>query len=145
MKYQGSKGRHAKDILPIMLAGRTEGQFFVEPFVGGANVLDKVDGPRIGNDMHAKLIDMWRAVSGGWVPMSAESFSEEWYNVAKKYRNDDFSDTRNIDSGLTNAIIGFTGFALSYGGKWFGGYRRDKDGKRNYADEAVRAAEKQFS
>ena len=33
MKYMGSKRRIAKHILPIMLANRTEGQYFVEPFV----------------------------------------------------------------------------------------------------------------
>ena len=35
MKYQGSKRRIAKDILPIILRDRKNGQFYVEPFVGG--------------------------------------------------------------------------------------------------------------
>jgi len=44
MKYMGSKNRIAKHLLPIMLAecekhGITK---WVEPFVGGANMIDKV-------------------------------------------------------------------------------------------------------
>ena len=50
MKYMGSKNRIAKEILPIMLAYRTPEMAWVEPFVGGANMIDKVDGIRIGND-----------------------------------------------------------------------------------------------
>ena len=38
----GSKNRIAKEILPIMLAHRTPEMAWVEPFVGGANVIDKV-------------------------------------------------------------------------------------------------------
>ncbi len=48
MKYMGSKARYAKSILPIILASRQPDQWYVEPFVGGANVIDKVSGPRIG-------------------------------------------------------------------------------------------------
>ena len=38
MKYMGSKNRIAKYILPIILKDRKEGQWYVEPFVGGANM-----------------------------------------------------------------------------------------------------------
>lgn len=48
MKYMGSKARHAKELLPIILKDRKPGQWYVEPFVGGANMIDKVDGNRIG-------------------------------------------------------------------------------------------------
>lgn len=47
MKYVGSKGRHARSILPLVLKNRKPGQAYVEPFVGGANTLDKVDGVRV--------------------------------------------------------------------------------------------------
>lgn len=55
MKYMGSKARHAKELLPIILANRTEGQWYVEPFVGGANMIDKVNGNRIGADIKSIL------------------------------------------------------------------------------------------
>lgn len=35
MKYVGSKNRHAKEILPIILKDRKPDQWYVEPFVGG--------------------------------------------------------------------------------------------------------------
>ena len=47
MKYMGSKARHAKEMLPIILKDRKEGQWYVEPFVGGCNMIDKVNGNRL--------------------------------------------------------------------------------------------------
>ena len=55
MKYMGSKNRIAKEILPIMLKEREE-RTWVEPFVGGANIIDKVQGNRIGNDNQEMLL-----------------------------------------------------------------------------------------
>lgn len=133
MKYVGSKGRHAKQILPIILANRKPGQAYVEPFVGGANTMARVDGRRIGGDLHPSLINMLQAVSSGWMPFE-DWLSEENYRMAKDASED----------GLIVAQYAFLGFSLSYGGKWFGGYRRDPSGKRDYAAEAMRAAEKEF-
>lgn len=49
MKYMGSKARIAKHILPVMLAYRKDDdQLWVEPFVGGGNIIDKVGGNRLG-------------------------------------------------------------------------------------------------
>lgn len=124
MKYVGSKARHAKEILPIILSGRTDGQWYVEPFVGGANVIDKVDGNRIGADNHFYLIKILDAMSKyeHWIP--PWNVSEEDYKSAK---------------GLNDPVLkAYIGFCLSYGGKWFGGYRRDKHGKRNYSLEAYK-------
>ena len=50
VKYMGSKSRHAKDILPIILKYRKKDQWYVEPFVGGGNMIDKVNGNRMGAD-----------------------------------------------------------------------------------------------
>ena len=41
MIYLGGKTRIAKEILPLILADRKEGQYFVEPFCGGRNVTAK--------------------------------------------------------------------------------------------------------
>lgn len=41
----GSKSRIAKEILSVMLPYRKN--WYVEPFCGGCNVIDKVDGNRI--------------------------------------------------------------------------------------------------
>lgn len=113
MKYMGSKARHAKHILPIILADRTDGQWYVDPFVGGANVIDKVDGSRIGADYNPHIIALWRAVADGWIP--PDVVTEEEYAELK--------EQKRID-----ALTAYAGFAMSFGGKFFGGYRRDVAG-----------------
>lgn len=127
MKYVGSKERHAKEIIPIILEGRTEGQLYVEPFIGGASIISKVKGNRIGADAHPFIVELWKAVRDGWIPPT--SVSEEEYRQAK--------ETKEL-----NALTAFIGFGCSYSGKWFGGYARGNDAKgqpRNYADESCRA------
>lgn len=115
MKYMGSKARHAKEILPIILAGRSEGQWYVEPFVGGANVIDKVDGNRIGSDFNPYVVALWQAVSDGWVP--PDVVTEDEYAAMNKAR-------------LVDPETAYAAFTLSFGGKFFGGYRRDVAGTK---------------
>lgn len=61
MKYMGSKARVAKHILPIILKDRKPDQPYVEPMVGGANSIDKVDGIRIGGELNEYIAEMWIA------------------------------------------------------------------------------------
>lgn len=131
MKYMGSKARIAKEILPIMLKGRKMDQYWVEPFVGGGNLIDKVDGPRIGSDIHEYLISMLHAASKGWTPPI--DISETQYNRI----------IRNPET-YSPELVGYVGFALSYGGKWNGGWCRDSKGTRDYRKEAYNNAIKQF-
>lgn len=131
MKYMGSKARHAKELLPIILANRKQGQFYVEPFVGGANMIDKVDGNRIGADFNEYLAAMWQAVSNGWMPPS-------------KFLESEYADIRGNKEQYPKELVSYVGFALSYSGKWFGGWCRDGAGKRNYVTEAYKNACKQF-
>ena len=81
MKFMGSKNRHSKELLPIILAGR-KSELYVEPFVGGANMMDKVVGRRLGSDVDDDLILLWAAVADGWMP--PKKFSEAQYNAIKK-------------------------------------------------------------
>lgn len=117
MQYMGSKARHAKELLPIILKNRKPGQWYVEPFVGGANMIDKVGGNRIGNDLNEHLICLLSAVRDGWVPPT--SVTEEEYKAAK-------------DNRVINPYVSFIGFLCSFGAKWFGGFARNKAGT-NYA------------
>jgi DNA adenine methylase len=110
MKYMGSKARIAKYILPIILKDRKEGQWYVEPFVGGANMIDKVDGNRIGADHHYELISMWKAIQNGWeFPLN---ISESDYKQAKTCKD------------VPPHVKGYIGFNASYSGKWWGGMAR---------------------
>lgn len=127
MKYMGSKNRIAKHILPIMLKERKEGQYWVEPFVGGANMIDKVDGNRIGADYNEYLIAMWQELQKGWIPR-------------KDYSKNDY---KNIKENKDNSLYetGYVGINCSYSGKWFGGYAgvvNTKGGLRDYQAEAFK-------
>jgi len=132
MKYMGSKNRFAKHILPIVLKDRKERQWYIEPFVGGGNMIDKVDGNRIGADFNKYVVSALEMIANDLdsIPRNNTETNEEHYKIIK---NGSFSDS----------IKGYYGFALSYGGKWFGGWRRDGVGKRDYVAEAYRNAVKQ--
>lgn len=130
MKYMGSKNRHCKEILPIILEGRKEGQYFVDLFAGGFNVVDKVSGNRIANDINEYLIEMFKALQKGWIP--PETVSETLYKNVQMNKQD-----------FPKHLVGYIGFNLSFGAKFFGGYGRDSMGKRNYSKEAFNNVMKQ--
>jgi DNA adenine methylase len=130
MVYQGSKDRIKKFILPIMLEDRQEGQYFVEPFVGGCNSLCHVDNPRIGADSNPYLVAMWKDLQDGRA--FPTDISREEYNHERTL----FRTGLSSDLGRT----GYIGFNGSYGGRFFdGGYAGTtvtKSGKvRNYPNE----------
>lgn len=126
----GSKARFAKHILPIILKDRQPGQSYIEPFAGGMNMIDKVDGIRIANDQHEELMAMWQAlIYENWDP--PKSVSEDEYKAIKYNQND-----------YPKHLVAYVGFN-SFGGKWFAGYRRDKQGKRDYWAEHYRNITKQ--
>ena len=106
MKYMGSKNRIAKHILPIMLAERGN-RTWVEPFVGGANMIDKVEGKRIGADLNEYLIEALILIRDNPEKIP-DLITEDDYQKLKQEMKVD---------GLT----GFTGFAMSFGGKFFYG------------------------
>jgi hypothetical protein len=83
MKYIGSKRGISKYILPIILNNRAIGQAYVEPFVGGCNMIDKVDGYRVGSDINKYLISMWKALQSGWIPPK-----EITRNMYSKFRDE---------------------------------------------------------
>ena len=128
MQYMGSKNRIAKHLLPIMNKDR-ENRVWVEPFVGGANMIDKVNGKRIGNDSHKYLVALLKALQKGWVPPT-EISKENYYDI------------KNYPDKYTDELVGFVGFLCSFGGKWWGGYAFNKKND-NYADRGSRVLTKQ--
>ena len=123
----GSKNRIAKFVLPIMLEKRN-GRTWVEPFVGGANMIDKVEGKRIGADINPYLIDALTAIRDclSDLPKNNKEFTETDYKALRQ--SDDYK------------YKGYAGFAFSYGGKWLGGWRRDGLNKRDYVNESYKNA-----
>lgn len=141
MKYMGSKNRISKQILPIILKNRKNNQYYVEPMVGGANLIDKVDGLRIGGDSNIYLISLLKEIQNGWIPPTY--ISEYEYKIVKNNKNK-----------YPKHYVGFVGFCCSYSGKWFGGFSREtfranpdseilNSTTRNYCDESKRNLLKQ--
>jgi len=123
MKYMGSKNRIAKHILPIMLKYRTEGMTWVEPFVGGANMIDKVGGKRIGADFNEYLIEMWKAIQNGWIP--PDYVEENDFHNVRKY----------MDEMFEKHYIAFVRFGCSFGAEWSrGGFARNVKKDKPNAD-----------
>ena len=136
MKYQGSKNRHAKHILPIILKDRRDGQWVYDLFCGGGNICDKIDGNVVANDYNKYAVGALEYIRDNidLLPTDNKMFTENDYKSIKQ----------NIDfDGIDDGLKGYVGFALSYGGKWFGGWCRDKENKRDYIAEAYRNAVKQ--
>jgi DNA adenine methylase len=130
MKYMGSKDKISKYIIPFLMKNREKGQWYVEPFVGGANMIDKMDGNRIGADVNYYLISLFIALQNGWKP--PKQLDERTYN-----------DIKTNKSNYDPELVAFVGFACSYGAKWFGGYCRSTKEKRDYIDEAFKNMTKQ--
>lgn len=134
MKYMGSKWQIAKHILPIILEGRKDGQYYVEPFCGGCNMIDKVPGNRIANDGNQYLIAMWEALSWGWDPPKIIS-REHYREVRECYK-------QNTDAYPMH-YVGWVGFVGSFNSKFFGGYSGHsvmdaRGGVRDFIGEASR-------
>ena len=131
MKYMGSKSRIAKHILPIMLddAKKHGINTWVEPFVGGGNMIDKVPDRmrRIGVDYNPHTIAAMLAISD-MVDNLPDNVSEDEYRALKGKPADHISS--------------WVRFVCSFGGKFEAGYARSKTG-RNYALGSKRNALKQ--
>ncbi len=76
------------------------------------------------NDKHKYLISLLRGVQSGYSLPDDVSVEQYQYIRANK----------DLDPVLT----GFVGFGCSFGGKWFGGYARNKHGT-NYAAQSKRS------
>ncbi len=129
----GSKARFAKELLPIILEGRTNDQWYVEPFVGGGNLIDKVRGNRLANDSNEYLVAFLQALADGYVP---PMLSREEYQTIRKNNND-----------FPRQLVGYAGVCCSYSGVWFGSYAGEVktliNTTRNYQAEAQKNILKQ--
>lgn len=143
MKYMGSKARIARHILPIILKDRKPDQWYVEPFVGGANTIDKVDGLRLGADANKYLIAMYNLISVYGIPNHLIDIPKPIYSDARDQYNG------RKEQILNDAHIGWVGYMASANGRFFdGGYSGKSKTKigtvRDYIDESVRGISKQL-
>jgi len=129
MQYFGGKARIAKKVAEYINGQLKEGQAYYEPFCGACNVTQHIDAnrARLASDSNKYLIAFWQAVQAGWEPPAV--VSEEEYQRVKANKEEDL------------ALTAFVGFGCSFGGKFFGGYARQK-GARNYATNAKNSTRK---
>jgi len=131
MKYMGSKDKISIEIKSIIDLNRTSlKQAYVEPFVGGANMIDKIKGKRIAGDNNKYLIALWRGLQANLE--RPEEITKGMYDNAKK----DFKNGSN--NYYNNFLIGYIGFLASFNGKFFNGYANKRKNGRNDIDEGVR-------
>lgn len=129
MVYMGSKDRIAKELIPIITKDLKPNQWYVEPFVGGANMIDKIEHPyKLGADNNKYLIALLKAVQNR--QELPEYINKDEY-IAVKTNKDNYPDW----------YVGFVGFVSSFRAKFFGGYSgycTTKTGiQRNYIKERI--------
>lgn len=120
MHYFGGKFRTWKQITSYLESIR-DGRDYIEPFVGGAWVVQGMSGKRLAYDANQALIVLYQSLQNGWIP--PDIVTEDDYLEIKSALNPN------------DPMTAFVGFGCSYSGKWFGGYARDSTG-RNYARNA---------
>ena len=137
MQYVGSKNRISKELAPIIQSYITDDTVaYIEPFVGGANMIDKIKHHnKIGSDIHKELIALLNYTKEN-SNLFPNTISEETYKHVKN----------NIGE-YEDWFVGLVGFAGSFGAKYFGGYAKgfkaDKTTPRNYSNEAINNLKKQ--
>lgn len=120
MQYMGSKNRYAKYIVPIIQKYIDDNNVtkYLEPFVGGANIIDKIQcKKKIGCDKHKYLIALLKHIQHTTEGLPNTILFEEYDKVRSSFNNNtnDYPDWYK----------GLVGFCGSFGSRWFdGGYAR---------------------
>ena len=131
MKYMGSKNRIAKHILPIMIKEMQDKGYttWVEPFVGGGNMIDKVPSTyrRIGCDLNEHTIAAMLGIRDFLDQLPSE-VTKDYYNKVKG------TEPHPVNSWIR--------FECSFGSKLDNGYASNSEG-RNYAEKGKNIAIKQ--
>lgn len=137
MKYVGSKNKLSKELAPIIQSYINENTSgYLEPFVGGANMIDKIKHKnRIGCDIHKQLIELLK-------------YAQDLSNVfPKTISEQEYQNVKNNKENYEDWYIGLVGFCATFGAKYFGGYARgfkaDKITPRDIPSEGIRNLEKQ--
>lgn len=136
MVYVGSKNRISKDLVPVIQKYINEsGYNYFEPFVGGANVIDKIKAnKKIGSDNNPYLIALLKQAQKD-VSIFPESISKEKYKeVLNDYKSNNLKKYENWE-------IGLYGFCGSYGSKFFDTFA--KANNRDIPKERINNIKKQ--
>lgn len=136
MRYVGSKNKLSKDLAPIIqsyINKDTKG--YLEPFVGGANMIDKIQcSNKIGCDIHKQLIALLQY---------AQKYSDL---LPERILEDTYNEVKNNKEKYEDWYLGLVGFCSSFGAKYFGGYARDGKGDNSgkWSAGAIKNLKKQI-
>lgn len=118
MVYVESKRRLAKYLKPIIESYLKEGMKYLEPFVGGANMISEINwDKKIGADINAPLINLL---------IHFRDNDVKYFNVSKEQY--DFWKQK-FKNGEKDWVVGYVGFLTTYLSKFFGSYD-DRESKR---------------
>ena len=130
MIYMGSKRRIAKYIIPLMVqeADKANIKKWIEPFVGGANLIDKVPErfERVGYDLNEHVI------------YALKDIRDRPNDLPNLVSFDEYTSLKGREPA---SISSWIRFVCSFGGRFDGGVARG-DG-RNFANEGKKNAIKQ--
>ena len=136
MRYVGSKNKLSKDLAPIIqgyINKDTKG--YLEPFVGGANMIDKIQcSNKIGCDIHRQLIALLQ-------------YAQEYGDLLpERILEDTYNEVKNNKEKYEDWYLGLVGFCSSFGAKYFGGYARDGKGDNSgkWSAGAIKNLKKQI-
>lgn len=136
MRYMGGKSRQAKrivDLLVDLAEGRTT---YVEPFLGGGAVAAEACQhfeKCYLSDAVDELTCFWSLARDGWRPPARTS--RESYELVR--------DQQIVwPTQEQKALKAWCGYALSFNGKWFGGYSLESGRGEDYEGESFRAVDK---
>lgn len=134
MVYMGSKNRIAKHIIPYFNFDGMDN--YIEPFVGGCNMIDKIQAPvnKIGYDNNKYLIAMFKAL------MNGERFE---YDISKELYDKVRISYKTDSNEYSDSFKGWVGFTSSYGGLFFSSYN-GLCKKENYQKEQENSIIKQI-
>lgn len=129
MRYQGSKARIADQLWEVMKPYYKEGQTWVEPFIGGANMTKAVppETPKVCGDSNKYITALHNAALRGWKPPMIGAIR--------------YADIKKSPDLFKDEVVGFAGCLLSFRGTWFGGFVRGKrkgNKLHNYVEQAYR-------
>ena len=132
MQYMGSKNRIAKHIVPIIQSYINEDtKGYLEPFVGGANVIDKIEhNNKIGCDIHKELI-----------ALLSESQTDRVFPVT--ISEEEYIKVKNNRSEYEDWYVALTGFCGGFGSVYFSGFAGKVNDKRDRPAEAISNIQKQ--
>ena len=127
MIYKGSKRRLVKHYKPIIEAFITEQTEYIEPFVGGCNMITEINANiKRGNDINKYLIALLKYFQSG---CSLPVWIDE----------EEYKRVRSNPQNYPDWYVGYVGFICSYRGGFFKGYngiRQTKRGICNYQEDA---------